>query len=238
MNIRYLRDREAPEVRRSPGSFHPRAAVLRRLTTLLEAEFRAAKADGGRAALDLGCGAAPYRALVEAAGFDYMGADIIGNPVADVVVDESGRTALPDGAVSLVLSTQVLEHVRVPQGYLGEAKRLLQPDGQLVLSTHGIWRYHPDPEDFWRWTGEGLCLEVEKAGFEVVSFHAVLGLASAGVMLLQDAVLDRVRLRPARACVAGAAQLAIEAIEVLTSGRGKRRDAMVFVLRAKRREDR
>ncbi len=55
-----------------------------------------------------------------------------------------------------MLSTQVLEHVTDPRLYLAECHRVLRPGGPLLLSTHGIMVYHPDPVDYWRWTGAGL----------------------------------------------------------------------------------
>ena len=51
-----------------------------------------------------------------------------------------------------VLSTQVLEHVADPGALPAERFRVLRPGGRLLLSTHGIFVYHPDPDDYWRWT--------------------------------------------------------------------------------------
>ncbi len=106
--------------------------------------------------LDLGCGNKPYESLFRKKFATYVGADIAGNKDADLVIGSDGRVNAQDNTFDCVLSTQVLEHVTDPQLYLSEARRLLKPDGSLVLSTHGIWPYHPDPTDLWRWTVEGL----------------------------------------------------------------------------------
>jgi len=77
-------------------------------------------------------------------GLIYQGADI---GSADIIIQESGRVDTADASADLVLSFQVLEHVRDVGQYLGEALRILRDDGWLILSTHGTWLYHPHPED-------------------------------------------------------------------------------------------
>ncbi len=49
-----------------------------------------------------------------------------------------------------------------PGLYLSECFRVLRPGGQLLLSTHGVFPYHPDPVDLWRWTCEGLRIRSAK----------------------------------------------------------------------------
>ena len=70
--------------------------------------------------------------------------------------------------------------------------------GLLLLSTHGFWPYHPNPCDYWRWTAAGLRTELANAGWETTDCLGILGLASAALCLLQDAVVVRLPriLRP------------------------------------------
>lgn len=138
--------------------------------------------------LDFGCADSPYRSELPGDA-DYIGADIAGNPTADVVISPEGDLPLPDNDVDLVLSTQVLEHVDDPARYLTECYRVLRPGGSLVLSTHGIMYYHRDPEDHWRWTRTGLQKTVEAAGFHVRGFRGVMGLVAAALQLLQDGTI-------------------------------------------------
>ena len=142
----------------------------------LAAEVSAAAielARAGQVALDLGCGNQPYRQLFEAQAIEYLGADL--GHAAQVAIGEDGRVDAPDASFDLVLSFQVLEHVRDLDRYLSEAKRLLRPGGQLLLSTHGTWLYHPHPEDHRRWTREGLVNELESRGFRVDDCRAIVG---------------------------------------------------------------
>lgn len=115
--------------------------------------------------LDFGCGGSPYRTLFTCN--QYIRADYVRSTGLDLLIDEGGLLPIPDGSCDCVLSTQVLEHVRDPIRYLSEAHRVLRPGGALILTTHGIWEDHGCPYDFWRWTRDGLCLEVERAGFTV-----------------------------------------------------------------------
>ena len=127
--------------------------------------------------VDLGAGDAPYRTLFERDGCRYLPCDI------DVPADhptmlrlEPGKPlALGNESVDIVLSLQVLEHVWDLDWYLGEARRLLAPEGRLILSTHGTWLYHPHPTDFRRWTRTGLLAELAQRGFEVTQVQALVG---------------------------------------------------------------
>jgi SAM-dependent methyltransferase len=143
--------------------------------------MRALSADlAGDAVLDFGSGSTPYRSLF--AGFDrYVTADLSGEG-AELIID-NGRVPADDATFDAVLSTQVLEHVLDPDAYLTEARRLLKPRGQLVLSTHGIYRYHPTPEDFWRWTGPGLRQQMERCGFVVNEMIPVVSAPAAALTM-------------------------------------------------------
>src|SRR5687767_9206301 len=93
--------------------------------------------------LDFGCAEMPYRHLFSAC----IGADLPGNPQADVEIRHDGTLPLAEGSVDAVLSTEVLEHVEDPQTYLSECFRVLRPGGRMLLSTPGIFVWHPDPID-------------------------------------------------------------------------------------------
>lgn len=115
---------------------------------------------------DYGCGAAPYRAFFKHCT-EYIGADVTPGPQIDRLLDADGLTAeLPD-AYDVVLSTQVLEHVKDPPSYLRECFRILKPGGQLILSTHGMVEEHGCPFDFHRWTSRGLENLAIAAGFNI-----------------------------------------------------------------------
>jgi SAM-dependent methyltransferase len=136
--------------------------------------------------LDYGCGEAPYRRLYEPHVKEYLCADFKHNPLAQIEINPQGLLPLKEKSIDLVLSTQVLEHVPQVEAYLGEARRILKVEGMLILSTHGFWMDHPDPEDYWRWTKAGLKKTIEDNGFMVLEMMGVVGLAASGLQLFQD----------------------------------------------------
>jgi SAM-dependent methyltransferase len=148
--------------------------------------------------LDYGADDSPYRRHLPKRA-RYRAADLAGNPRADVEIRPDGTLPVDDATVDLVLSTQVLEHVDDPTLYLSECTRVLRPGGSLVLTTHGIMYIHRDPQDYWRWTCDGLEKVVREAGLEVTRSVGVLGLVPAGLQLVQVGLarkLPRVVLAP------------------------------------------
>jgi SAM-dependent methyltransferase len=145
--------------------------VLRSMRSAIE-QIAAQVTKSGQVAIDLGCGDQPYRSVFAARGLVYRGADFEN---AEIHIHESGRVEAADRSADLVLSFQVLEHVRDVGKYLGEALRILRDNGWLILSTHGAWLYHPHPEDHRRWTRQGLLAEMATHGFETTECIAILG---------------------------------------------------------------
>jgi SAM-dependent methyltransferase len=150
--------------RSSPAYIH--------LTDLRKALAGRASEVSGRV-LDYGCGDKPY-AILFGNATEYIGADFPDNPHADIRLGSEGR--LPDdiGDFDCIVSTQVLEHVPNIGLYLSECRRALERRaGTLLLTTHGIWEYHPYPKDMYRWTHEGLARTIEQFGFETCAVEPV-----------------------------------------------------------------
>jgi len=108
----------------------------------------------GLEVLDVGCGDRPYERLLRGAE-RVVGFDMPGNAHADL---HGSIDALPveDASFDVVLCLQVLEHVPDPAAAVRELRRVVRPGGRVLASTHGIYPYHPNPEDLWRWTHSGL----------------------------------------------------------------------------------
>jgi SAM-dependent methyltransferase len=219
--------------RAAPDRFHPRYWGLTLLLRRLQAIVNSDALRPGETVLDYGCGNQPYEALFRTKFQRYLGADFAGNDDAQLVVGPHGELPLEPESVDCVLSTQVLEHVEDPRSYLAEAYRVLRTQGSLVLSTHGTWRYHPDPTDYWRWTVDGLRREITGAGFDIWSTQSVLGMASCAVQLWQDATVDKLP-RPVQRGYVWLLQSVIGLIEGRQTN-GLSTDASLYVVFARKR---
>jgi SAM-dependent methyltransferase len=182
---RFDADRPPDLHRATPG--HRYREHIKRLRAFLEDLSSDLDLAAASRVLDYGAGESPYRDLLPP-GAEYVAADLPGNPGSSLTLNPDGTLPAPDHSFDAVMSTQVLEHVADPAVYLAEAYRVLKPGGRLLLSTHGTFPYHPDPDDYWRWTVSGLRRVVADAGFRVVRLEGMLGLLPTGLQLVQDSI--------------------------------------------------
>jgi SAM-dependent methyltransferase len=220
---------DRPTDLRRPTRWHRLAYIIGALPAGLEDLARDLDPVAAGRVLDYGCADQPYRSFFP--GAEYLAADLPGNPLASIEIRPDGTVPIEDASVDAVLSTQVLEHVEDPALYLAECFRVLRPGGRMLLSTHGIMVWHPDPVDLWRWTGEGLRRVVEDAGFRVDRFEGIMGLAATGLQLFQDAAYWRLP-RPLRPLLALVVQTAVALVDRVEKPESRRANALVFALTA------
>lgn len=101
----------------------------------------------GRYGLNFGAGGIDY-------GQRVLDLDVGTHLVVDILSAGSLEIPLQDSSLSLVISQEVLEHVRDPRRAVKEFHRVLAADGELVLQLPFMIGYHPGPEDFWRFSVE------------------------------------------------------------------------------------
>ncbi len=227
---RFHEDR--PTDLRESTPWHPLSHITRERPAALERLSRELRVPPSGRVLDYGCAEMPYRRFF-GPDVDFVGADLPGNPWATVLLRPDGTLPVEDASFDAVLSTQVLEHVTDPATYLRECLRVLRPGGRLLLSTHGIMVYHPDPDDYWRWTCAGLRRAVEDAGLHVVHFEGIMGPAASGLQLVQEAIYHR-RSRWARNIIAVAMQSVIKLADRLEPQASKDLNALVFAIVAQK----
>lgn len=91
----------------------------------------------------------------------YIGVDMENGPGVDVVVDltvdfEQIDEKLGHKRFGTIFCLSVLEHCNQPFKMADHLTSLLKPDGQICLSVPFAWQIHGYPNDYWRFTPEGV----------------------------------------------------------------------------------
>ena len=166
----------------------------------------------GQRVLDVGAGDRPYRELFPSA----VAFDLPGNPHAELH-GEIDAIPVEDATFDVVLCMQVLEHVPDPAAAVRELHRVVRPGGRVLLSTHGIYPFHPNPDDLWRWTSQGLeRLFLTNGEWASVTVRPGAGTALTLAMLnahVLDLLFKRLRLRAAAAPLVAAGNALGEALD-------------------------
>lgn len=187
-----------------------------------------------RTLVDYGCGTKPYEPIFSPYVSEYLGLDIEDSEHVDHVLSEDGTSSLSDNTADIVLSSQVLEHVPNPELYLNEVHRILKKGGLLFLSTHGHMIYHPVPEDYWRWTHEGLRKKLAGASLAVREMKGIIGVTAAGGQFILDGVrpvLPKGLYAPFNFCMQGV----IRFLDHDIFNPNRDRDASIFLIVAQKK---
>jgi SAM-dependent methyltransferase len=85
----------------------------------------------------------------------YVGIDMRPGPGVDLVENVEQMT-LADETIGTVLALSTLEHVKRFWKGVAEIKRIMRPDGVVLISTPFYFHIHQHPSDYWRFTPEAL----------------------------------------------------------------------------------
>lgn len=117
----------------------------------------------GQLMLDIGCGDASHRCILERTGFTYVGVDYSkdGAPI----LGDAHALPFADESFDFVTSITVLEHIRHPLQYSAEAFRVLRPGGRFVGSVAFLEPYHGN--SYYHHSHLGTLNTLHNAGFRV-----------------------------------------------------------------------
>ncbi|HKW74593.1 MAG TPA: class I SAM-dependent methyltransferase [Terriglobales bacterium] len=111
----------------------------------------------GRKALDVGCRDGYWSEQLKKKGYEVVSCDIDPRCPRALVVDANGRLPFPDNEFDLLWCSEVIEHLLDPAFTIQEFKRVLKPEGMLLMTTPN--------KDFW------VFRAVEKLGIETATIQ-------------------------------------------------------------------
>lgn len=80
-----------------------------------------------------------------------------------------------DSTFDLIVTQEVLEHVPSPFVAIKEIHRVLKSGGYAYIQLPFVIGFHPCPNDYWRFTHEGLTELVLSAGLKIVKTAMAVG---------------------------------------------------------------
>ena len=108
-----------------------------------------------------------YQRLLGNPTLDWQTLDITGDPRLTFHAVDEYTFPMPSGLFDVVLSGQVIEHVRKTWVWIQEVARVCKPGGCVITVNPVSWGYHEAPIDCWRIYPEGMRTLYDEAGLEV-----------------------------------------------------------------------
>lgn len=118
--------------------------------------------------------------------------DLLAGEAVDVAGDLL-RLPFKNASVDTLICTGVLEHVPDPGGAMAEIYRVLKPGGRVFVETPFMQTVHAAPDDYSRWTPNGLGRLLQD--FDLLERHVVAGPASALAWQVQETLAMLFSLR-------------------------------------------
>lgn|SRR5829696_2045805 len=165
-----LPSRYRPVVDRYRRYLRPNVTYKTRSSRKFVFEFAASFPPGSTVA-NIGAGDTDF-------GPNLINLDIEPHETVDVV-GVAERLPLADSSCDGAILMAVLEHVEDADRTFKELRRVVAPNGRVLIDVPFMQGYHASPGDHRRYTEQGLRAELERYGFEPEASGVALGPASA-----------------------------------------------------------
>jgi SAM-dependent methyltransferase len=88
--------------------------------------------------------------------------DMVDGSGVDLVADAHNMHMISSSSVDCVVTVSTLEHVRYPHKVVSEIYRILKPGGLLYINVPFVFPFHADPDDFYRFSCNGIKILCEQ----------------------------------------------------------------------------
>jgi SAM-dependent methyltransferase len=151
--------------------------------------------------LDVGCGSMPFAGVLEDRVTRYVGVDLPGSHdfwgAHPHVYGLAETLPFRDASFDTLLSVSLLNYLPEPGRMIAEARRLLRPDGILLLEFPQTMPLDDEDRDYFRFTRHGAELLLRANGFEPLEYVPI-GSLPARVGLSTIGALGRLNRGPTR----------------------------------------
>ncbi len=103
-------------------------------------------------------------------GRHYTGIDVRPGPGVDEIANVEALP-YPDASFGTVLALETFEHVAHFWRGFAEVRRVLRPDGVLLVSSPFYFHIHPHPKDYWRFTPEAFQMLLDDYPSKIIGTH-------------------------------------------------------------------
>lgn len=108
-----------------------------------------------------------YQRMAEHLAPEWHTLDVGENPKLTYPASREYSFDIPDESYDVVVSANVIEHVKKPWRWIPELARVTRPGGLVITVNPVSWTYHESPVDCWRIYPEGMRALYEDAGLTV-----------------------------------------------------------------------
>jgi len=126
--------------------------------------------------LNAGCGSRDISSFLLRNGATSVEQCDVKTHIPGAIIADLAQVPFPDNRYDTILCNAVLEHAQFPDKVMQELRRILKPDGTLVLCIPFMQPYHPAP-DYRRYSREGMLELARIHEFEAVEILPVHTLA-------------------------------------------------------------
>ena len=109
-----------------------------------------------------------YQQLSKIFSLDWHTLDMLDNDLLTYPNSNEYSFDIPDNTYDVVLSGQVIEHVRKPWRWIPELERITKLGGLVITINPVSWIYHAAPIDCWRIYPEGMASIYEDSSLTIL----------------------------------------------------------------------